>query len=143
MNLRRNVRQLPLRLAAGTFIINSGLSKWGADEVTAQHLEGFAAGAYPFLAKLDPRLFVKALSASELVVGAMVLLPFVPAGVAGAALTAFSAGLIGLYLRTPGMRREGSLRPTEQGVPLAKDVWLVAIGASLVLDDLSGRGGRS
>jgi hypothetical protein len=72
-----------------------------------------------------------------------VLLPFVPAGVAGAALTAFSAGLIGLYLRTPGMRREGSLRPTEQGVPLAKDVWLVAIGASLVLDDLSGRGGRS
>ena len=63
MNLRRNVRQLPLRLAAGTFIINSGLSKWGADEATAQHLEGFAAGAYPFLAKLDPQLFVKALSA--------------------------------------------------------------------------------
>ena len=98
MNLRRNVRQLPLRLAAGTFIINSGLSKWGTDEATAQHLEGFAAGAYPFLAKLDPQLFVKALSVSEVVVGAAVLLPFVPAGVAGAALTAFSAGLIGLYL---------------------------------------------
>ena len=143
MNLRRNVRQLPLRLAAGTFIINSGLSKWGADEATAQHLEGFAAGAYPFLAKLDPQLFVKALSISEVVVGAAVLLPFVSAGVAGAALTVFSAGLIGLYLRTPGMRREGSLRPTQQGLPLAKDVWLAAIGASLVIDDLVGWGRRS
>lgn len=138
MNLRKKARQLPLRLAAGSFIINSGLSMWGADEMTAQQLEGFAAGAYPFLAKLDPQLFVKALSVSEVVIGAAVLLPFVPAGVAGAALTAFSAGLIGLYLRTPGMRQEGSLRPTEQGLPLAKDVWLAAIGVSMVLDDLLG-----
>jgi hypothetical protein len=136
MNLRRMARQLPLRLAAGSFVISSGLSKWSADEATAQHLEGFAAGTYPFLAKLDAGLFVKALSASELAIGAAVLLPFVPAGVAGAALTVFSAGLIGLYLRTPGMRREGSLRPTEQGIPLAKDVWLAAIGASLIIDDL-------
>ncbi|MGH3599083.1 MAG: hypothetical protein ACRDQH_02200 [Pseudonocardiaceae bacterium] len=27
----------------------------------------------------------------------------------------------GLYLRTPGMRQQGSLRPTENGVALAKD----------------------
>jgi hypothetical protein len=139
MNLRRMARQLPLRLAAGSFVISSGLSKWGADEATAKHLEGFAAGTYPFLAKVNPQLFVKALSASELAIGAAVLLPFVPAGVAGAALTVFSAGLIGLYLRTPGMRREGSLRPTEQGIPLAKDVWLAAIGASLIIDDLVNR----
>jgi uncharacterized membrane protein YphA (DoxX/SURF4 family) len=139
MNLRRMARQLPLRLAAGSFVISSGLSKWGADEATAQRLEGFAAGTYPFLAKLDARLFAKALSASELAIGAAVLLPFVPAGVAGAALTVFSAGLIGLYLRTPGMRREGSLRPTEQGIPLAKDVWLAAIGTSLIIDDLVNR----
>jgi hypothetical protein len=59
--------------------------------------------------------------------------------VAGAGLTAFSAGLVGLYLRTPGMRKEGSLRPTEQGVPLAPDIWLVAIGLSLVLDDVLRR----
>ena len=143
MSLRDTVRQLPVRLAAGSFILHSGLSKWGADEITAKQLEGFAAGAYPFLAKLNPQLFVKALSASELVIGTAVLLPFVPAGVAGVALTAFSAGLIGLYLRTPGMRQEGSLRPTEQGVPLAKDVWLAAIGISMVLDGLVGRGRRS
>jgi hypothetical protein len=36
------------------------------------------------------------------------------------------------------MRLEGSLRPTEQGIPLAKDVWLAAIGASLIIDGLAG-----
>jgi hypothetical protein len=50
MNLRKKARQLPLRLAAGSFVISSGLSMWGADEATAKHLEGFAAGTYPFLA---------------------------------------------------------------------------------------------
>jgi hypothetical protein len=59
--------------------------------------------------------------------------------VAGAALTAFSGGLIGLYLRTPGMRREGSLRPTQPGVPLAKDAWLVGIGLGLMADGLTDR----
>ena len=37
------------------------------------------------------------------------------------------------------MRREGSLRPTQQGVPLAKDAWLVGIGAGLMLDGLTDR----
>ena len=134
MNVRKKVRQLPLRLSAGGYIINSGLSKWNADEVTAKELQGFAAGTYPFLAKLDPQLFVKALSATEMAVGAAVFVPFVPSVVAGTALTAFSGGLLGLYLRTPGMREEGSLRPTQQGIPLAKDVWLAGIGASLILD---------
>ncbi|WP_406465833.1 hypothetical protein [Streptomyces sp. NBC_01622] len=61
----------------------------------------------------------------------------VPAAVAGAALTAFSAGTLGLYLRTPGMRREGSLRPTEQGIPLAKDVWMLGIGISLIIEGVT------
>ncbi|HWR47943.1 MAG TPA: hypothetical protein VN327_10100 [Pseudonocardiaceae bacterium] len=43
MNLRRTARQLPLRLAAGSFLINSGLSKWGADETTADHLAAIGA----------------------------------------------------------------------------------------------------
>ena len=134
MNARKKVRQLPLRLSAGGYILNSGLSKWNADEVTAKELQGFAAATYPFLAKLDPQLFVKALSATEMAVGTAVFVPFVPSVVAGTALTAFSGGLLGLYLRTPGMREEGSLRPTQQGIPLAKDVWLAGIGASLILD---------
>ena len=52
MNLRRKAWQLPVRLAAGSYVLNSGLSKWGADEATAKQLQGFASGAYPFLAKL-------------------------------------------------------------------------------------------
>jgi hypothetical protein len=44
----------------------------------------------------------------------------VPSLVAGAALTAFSGALLGLYLRTPGMHEEGSLLPTPQGtMPLS------------------------
>jgi hypothetical protein len=70
MNLRKKARQLPLRLAAGTFVLDS-------------------AGA-----------------------------------------------LLGLYLRTPGMRQEESLGPTQQGIPLAKDIWLAGIGASLLIDGL-------
>jgi uncharacterized membrane protein YphA (DoxX/SURF4 family) len=142
MDLRRKARQLPLRLAAGSYVLNSGLSKWEADEATAKQLEGFAAGTYPFLAKLDPRLFTKALSATEIAVGIAVALPLVPYAVAGAALTGFALALLGLYLRTPGMRKQGSLRPTPQGIPLAKDVWLAGIGASLFIDGLIKRGSR-
>ena len=138
MGLRKIARQFPLRLSAGSYVLNSGLSKWNADEATAKHLAAFAAGAYPFLAKVDSRLFVKALSASEIIIGAAVLVPFVPSTIAGTALTAFSGGLLGLYLYTPGMREEGSLRPTEQGIPLAKDVWLASIGVSLLIDGLLG-----
>jgi hypothetical protein len=39
-------------------------------------------------------------------------------------------------VKTPGMRREGSIWPTEQGIGLAKDVWMLGIGLSLVLDDV-------
>ena len=56
-----------------------------------------------------------------------------PTAVAGAALTAFSGGLLGLYLKTPGMRKEGSLAPTEQGLSIAKDVWLLGIGVGLLV----------
>ena len=37
------------------------------------------------------------------------------------------------------MRREGSLRPTQSGVPLAKDAWLVGIGLGLLADGLTDR----
>ena len=40
MSLRRKAWQLPLRLAAGRFVVNSGLSKWGSDEATAKNLAG-------------------------------------------------------------------------------------------------------
>ena len=73
---------------------------------------------------------------SEVVLGGALLLPMVGDGVAGVGLTAFAAGLIGLYLKTPGMRRENSLRPSQQGTAIAKDVWLLGIGLGLVADTL-------
>ena len=135
-------RRQPGRLAAGAFILNSGVGKWSADEQTAARLHAMASGTYPFLARLSPRDFTRLLAASEIGLGAALLLPVVPAGLAGAGLTAFSGGLLGLYLRTPGLRREGSLRPSAQGVPLAKDVWMLGIGLGLLIDALTERGDR-
>ncbi|TLS46138.1 hypothetical protein FE633_11410 [Streptomyces montanus] len=134
---RSAARQLPLRLPVGTFFLNSALSKRGADQATAEGLQQLATTAYPFLGKLDAQQFVRLLSARETAVAAALLLPVVPAAVAGAALTAFSAGTLGLYLRAPGMRKEGSLRPTEPGTALAKDVWLLGIGISLIVEGVS------
>ncbi|GGW62173.1 MULTISPECIES: hypothetical protein [Streptomyces] len=137
----RAARQLPLRLTVGAFFLNSGLSKRDADEATAEQVHQFATTTYPFLGTLDAQKFTRLLSAGEIAIAAALLLPVVPAAVAGAALTGFSCGTLGLYLRTPGMRQEGSLRPTEQGIPLAKDAWILGVGVSLLADGLTGRRG--
>jgi hypothetical protein len=136
---RLAARQLPLRISVGTFFLNSGLAKRGADQATAEGLHQFATNTYPFLGKLDAQQFARLLSAGEIAIAAALLVPVVPAAVAGAALTAFSAGTVGLYLRTPGMREEGSLRPTQQGIPLAKDFWMLGIGISLILEGVGDR----
>ncbi|MGI5492850.1 hypothetical protein [Microtetraspora malaysiensis] len=131
--------QIPVRLATGLFMLNAGLSKASADEETAAALHGMASGAYPFLKNMEPMTFAKLLSRSEIALGVALLLPVVPSVVAGAALTAFAGGLTGLYLRTPGLRQEGSLRPTPEGMDIAKDTWLVGIGASLLCEELGRR----
>jgi hypothetical protein len=136
-------RRLPARLAAGAFILNAGLGKWSADEQAAARLHGMAAGTYPLLAKVRPKDFARLLSAGEIALGSALLLPVVPAGVAGAGLAAFSAGLLGMYLRTPGMTRPDGVRPSQQGTPLAKDVWMLGIGLGLVADALTEPKGRA
>ena len=139
MSFSAKARRLPGRLSAGAFILNAGLGKWNADEETAARLHGMASGTYPFLAKLKPRDFARLLSAGEIAVGSALLLPVVPAAVAGAGLVTFSAGLLGLYARTEGMRKEDGVRPTQQGTALAKDVWMLGIGVGLVIDALTDR----
>jgi hypothetical protein len=143
MRLPVKARHLPPRIAAGAFILNSGVGKLSADEETVAQLHGFATGAYPFLGKLKPRDFVRLLAASEIVLGSALVLPIVPSAVAGAGLAAFSGGLLGLYARTPGMRKEGSPFPTQQGVPLAKDAWMMGIALGLIIDDLTDRPDKS
>src|SRR3954447_26937623 len=132
MGLPITLSEIAPRISAGAFILNSGLGKRGADEQAAAGMHGFAAGTYPILKNVPPQQFAKALSTSEIAVGALLLTPIVPTAVAGAALTAFSGGLLGLYLRTPGMRKPGSLAPTEQGLAIAKDSWLLGIGIGLL-----------
>ena len=132
MALPITLSEIAPRISAGAFILNSGLGKHSADEGTAAGLHGFATGTYPFLKGVDPATFVKVLAYSEIAVGTALLTPFVPTAVAGAALTAFSGGLLGLYLNTPGMRKPGSLAPTQEGLTVAKDVWLLGIGIGLL-----------
>jgi hypothetical protein len=76
---------------------------------------------------------------SEIVLGAALLVPVVPPAVAGAGRAAFSGGLLGIYARTPGMRKEGTPFPTQEGIALAKDVWMAGIGLGLMIDDLTDR----
>ena len=139
MKVRVEPWHLPPRLLTGLYFLNSGLSKAGADEATAAQLHGFATGTYPFLGKLDARRFTRLLSAAETAIGVALVVPVVPAGVAGGALTAFALATLGLYLRTPGLRKEGSLRPTQQGIAISKDIWMVGIGLSLVIDEIAER----
>ncbi|MFJ8861977.1 hypothetical protein ACIRD8_26530 [Streptomyces sp. NPDC102451] len=128
MTMAFEPRDVAPRLATGAFILNSGLAKLKADEATAQGLHGMACTAYPFLDKLGAARFTRLLACAEITVGGALLSPFVPTRLAGLALTGFSGGLVGLYLRVPGMREPGSLRPTQDGIALAKDTWMLGIG---------------
>jgi hypothetical protein len=128
------IRRTPLRLVTGAFILNSGAEHLKADAQTEGQLSDMAAGTYPFLRKVDAGLFTKALAIGELAVGGLLLVPIVPTRLAGLALTGFAGGLVGLYARTPGLRRERSVFPTQQGLGYSKDTWLAAIGMSLFLD---------
>lgn len=134
MTLAAKLRRAPGRIATGAFILNAGLGKFNANDDTAKALHGMASGAYPLLAKVAPKPFLKAVSVGEIAVGGALLAPIVPAGLAGLALTGFAGSLIGMWWRTPGMHAEGSLRPTQQGTTIAKDVWLLGIGTGLVID---------
>lgn len=133
MSLAAKLRRAPLRLSTGAFILNSGIGKWSGDEATAKALHGMGSGAYPVLNKIEPKLFLKVLAAGEITVGAALLLPVVPAGLAGLALIGFSGALLGMYVRTPGVH-DKYLRPTQNGVPLAKDIWMLGSGVALVVD---------
>ena len=139
MGLPVKLADLAPRVATGAFILNSGLGKRSVDPEHAAGLHGMASGTYPFLGKLEPQQFAKLLSAGEITLGVALLAPVVPTALAGAALTAFAGGLVGLYLKTPGMRKEGSLAPTQQGITVAKDVWMLGIGLGFVLDSMTNR----
>lgn len=131
------LRHLPLRLGAGAYILSSGIDKLGADEQTATAYHGMASGAYPFLKDVDPKTFSKALAASEIALGGALLVPVVPRVVVATGFTAFSAALVGMYLRTPSLQRgENDPRPSPDGIGIAKDVIMLGAAASYLIDTL-------
>lgn len=126
------IMDMPLRLAIGAFVLNSARTKFEADQQTEEHLHKMASTAYPFLADIPTDKFIKMLGSAELALGTALVLPVVSSRLAGLGLTAFGSGLVGMYLLIPGMRQEGSLRPTPDGITLAKDSWLVGAGLTLL-----------
>lgn len=130
---------VPLRVATGAYVLNSGINKLKAGEEEQQEMHGWASSVYPVFKDLKAGEFTKLLAYAEIGLGAALLIPKVPSAVAGAGLAAFGAGLTGLYLNTPGMTEDDGIRPTKEGTGLAKDVWLVGAGLTLATQSfLSG-----
>lgn len=128
------LKNAALRSVPGAFILNSGISKLGMPEETAQYLQSMAVKGVPALEKLTPKQFATFLSWGEITVGASLLAPFVPTKVAGAGLAIFSGSMLSMYLNTPEMTEDDGVRPTQEGTPVAKDSWLAAIAVALLLD---------
>ena len=130
---------LPLRVTTGAYILNSGVTKLKADEGTAQYLHSAAASTYPSLVKdMKPQTFTKLLACGERAVGAALLAPMVSSTTAGAALTGFGSALMGMYFNTPSMTEEDGVRPTQEGMAVAKDAWLVGAGLTLLTQGIAG-----
>ena len=128
---------VPTRLATGAYVLHSGIEKWSGGEEQANGVHGMASGAFPFLESIKPTDFLKALSVGEVAVGTLLLAPVVPPALAGAALTGFSGALVTMYLRTPALRKPGSIWPSPQGIGVSKDVWMLGIGLGLLAEGAS------
>ncbi len=137
-----SLAQLPLRLTTGAFVLNSGIGKLNLTTEEAEGLQQMAANGVPVLADMSPEAFRRFIAVTEISVGAMQLIPKVPGWLAGSALGVFSAGLINMYLNTPGMTQDDGVRPTSEGTAVAKDIWMLGAGASMIVDSLFNSSAR-
>ena len=142
MRMAMKPHEFPARLATGLYILHAGLGKLRPDDETAKNIHGTASSAYPAVEDVDPVVFTRALGAAECALGATLIAPTVSSRLAGLGLGAFSAGLLGLYLRLPGMHVHGSIRPTTDGMALAKDAWMLGIALSMVTERRGRKGDR-
>ncbi len=134
---RVKARNLPGRITTGGYILHSGLEKWKGDEARAKGIHGMAANAFPMLKDIPPTRFLRMLSAGEIVVGSLLLAPVVPDILAGLALSGFSGALLTMYARTPALRKPGSIWPSQPGIGVSKDVWMLGIGLGLTAGELA------
>ena len=44
-----------------------------------------------------------------------------------------------MYLRTPSLRKSGSIWPSPQGTAVSKDIWMLGIGLGLLIDEAGQR----
>ena len=123
-----------LRGVTGAFILNSGIGKRSLPTEVAAGLQGFASTGIPAMAKMDADTFGKFVAYSEIGVGAALLVPIVPKKIAGAALGVFSAGLLSMYFRNPAMTEADGIRPSQEGMSLSKDAFMLAIAGALITD---------
>ncbi|GAB3848530.1 hypothetical protein [Nesterenkonia populi] len=130
---------MPVRIAAGALILNAGWDIRQLPEEAAEGVQEMGAKAMPEVNRLKTKDFREVLSDSELALGAALLLPAIPSWLAGAGLTAFSGGLLRMYLKSPEMTKDDGVRPTEVGTPIAKDIVMLGAGVTLILDDLFRR----
>lgn len=136
-----SIVQIPLRLTTGAFVLNSGLNKRKLTDEQAEGLRQMAEKGLPAVKDMDAATFRRFLTYSEIGVGAALLLPVVPGWVAGTALSAFSAGLVNMYLNTPEMTEDDGVRPSQEGTSVAKDVIMLGAGVAVTLDSLVNRKG--
>lgn len=129
-----SLAQLPLRLTTGAFVLNSGIGKLNLSDEEAEGLQQMASNGVPVLADMSPAAFRRFIAVTEIGVGAVQLIPKVPGWLAGSALSAFSAGLLNMYLNTPGMTQDDGVRPSQDGTAVAKDVWMLGAGVSMIID---------
>ncbi|WP_346845035.1 hypothetical protein [uncultured Rothia sp.] len=123
---------LALRSTSGALILNSGIGKLGMDEETYAYLQQMAKVGVPQVEQLSPTTFGKALAYGETALGAALLLPVVPAKLAGLGLTVFSAGMLTMYFGDENMTQEDGIRPSQEGTALAKDFVLLGAGLALL-----------
>ncbi|QOR71882.1 hypothetical protein IM660_06370 [Ruania alkalisoli] len=128
------LHRLPLRLTAGAFILNSGVNKLSLDAESAAGLQQMALNAFPQLEALSAGDFGTYLAAGEVALGSSLLTPFLPSKLVGLGLTAFASALVFTYLRTPGLTESDGIRPTQAGIGMAKDIFLLGIGLALLLE---------
>ncbi|WP_297187879.1 hypothetical protein [uncultured Corynebacterium sp.] len=121
------------RVIPGAFILNAGIGKLGMDESSSAGLQNMAATGIPQMKEIPTDKFGDFIAYSEIGIGATLLAPFVPDRLAGMVLTPFAAGLLSMYFGNPENTEDDGIRPSQEGLPLAKDSFLLAIGLGLAL----------
>jgi hypothetical protein len=137
MEISANLRRAPLRLTTGAFVLNSGISTFNGDGAKTSRLQTSAARLVPQVERMDPRTFTKVVGVGEVTLGAALMLPVVPAAVAGLGLSAFAASLLASQRPVNGQHADTSDEPATQPVPEATEAWMLGAGVSLLLDALT------